>query len=368
MSSQLLVATRKGLFQFDPSDWTVRRASFLGDNLSMITRDPRDGALYAALDHGHFGVKLQRSEDDGATWTEIAAPEYPPLPDGYELKPNPISGKPIDWKLKLIWALEPGGDDQPGRLWCGTLPGGLFRSDDRGASWSIVESLWMRPEREEWFGGGYDQPGIHTVLVDPRNADHITVGISCGGAWRSEDSGATWSSTAKGMRANYMPPERAFDENIQDPHLIARCQAHPDHLGVQHHNGVFRSTDNGAHWSEIEEPAVSGFGFAVAAHPTDPNTAWFVPAIKDEKRIPVDGQVVVTRTTDGGSSWDVLRNGLPQDHAYDLTFRHSLAVSPDGAQLAFGTTTGALFVSSDGGDSWTQVHGHLPPVYAVKFA
>ena len=106
----------------------------------------------------------------------------------------------------------------------------------------------------------------------------------------------------------------------------------------------------------------------MAAHPTDPDTAWFVPAIKDEKRIPVDGQVVVTKTSDGGASWTECRAGLPQDHAYDLTFRHCLGINDDGSQLAFGTTTGALFTSADGGDSWTEVHGHLPPVYAVKFA
>ena len=90
----------------------------------MVTRDPRDGAIYAALDHGHFGVKLQRSDDDGETWTEIATPEYPPVPEGHELKPNPMSltADPIPWKLKLIWSIEPGSADQPGRLWCGTLP------------------------------------------------------------------------------------------------------------------------------------------------------------------------------------------------------------------------------------------------------
>lgn len=149
---------------------------------------------------------------------------------------------------------------------------------------------------------------------------------------------------------------------------MVQCAAQPDVLWVQHHNGVFRSTDGAERWHEIPNVAPSTFGFAVAVHPRDPDTAWFVPAIKDEKRIPVDGAVVVSRTRDGGKSFDILRNGLPQEHAYDLTFRHALAIDETGDRLAFGTTTGSLWVSENGGDSWSIVSHHLPPVYCTRFA
>jgi hypothetical protein len=103
-------------------------------------------------------------------------------------------------------------------------------------------------------------------------------------------------------------------------------------------------------------------------HPHDGDTAWFVPAIKDERRIPVDGKVVVTRTRDGGRSFEVLRDGLPQEHAYDLTFRHALDVDETGDRLAFGSTTGSLWVTEDQGDRWQCVSTHLPPIYCVRFA
>src|SRR5687767_13628805 len=82
MSARLLAATRKGLFIVDrsPNGWRVSRVALLGDNVSMALPDPRDGAIYAALDHGHFGPKMQRSEDAGTTWTEITAPAMPPRP------------------------------------------------------------------------------------------------------------------------------------------------------------------------------------------------------------------------------------------------------------------------------------------------
>ena len=125
------VSTRKGLFTLErgAAGWDIARANFVGDNVTLAMHDPRSGDLIAALNHGHFGVKLHRSRDGGATWNEIAAPKYPEKPEGYTPK-MPVEGVPVvDWSLKLVWALEPGGADQPGVIWCGTLPGGLFKSD-----------------------------------------------------------------------------------------------------------------------------------------------------------------------------------------------------------------------------------------------
>ena len=329
--------------------------------------DPRTGMLFAALNHGHFGSKMHRSRDGGATWQEVAVPKYPEKPADYVPKNTPAEGTAADWSLKLIWALAPGGRNQPGVVWCGTLPGGLFRSNDDGDSWELNRPLWDDPRREEWFGGGADHPGIHSVCVDPRDSRHVLVGVSCGGVWRTRDEGRTWDLAGTGLRAEFMPPERQFDPNVQDPHLVAQCASNPDALWIQHHNGIFKSTDGAATWSEITDVKPSTFGFPVAVHPRDPNTAWFVPAVKDEKRYPAGGCVVVNRTRDGGRTFDTLTRGLPQEHAYDLVFRHALDVDESGDRLAYGSTTGSLWFSENGGDSWNSVSTNLPPIYAVRF-
>jgi len=363
VSDRIHLATRKGWFLVERGQsgaWSVARTAFLGHPVTIALHDPRDGTTYAALNLGHFGVKLHRSADDGATWDEIAVPTYPPsVPDGLDATPSAPS-------LVQIWALEPGAATQRGRLWAGTIPGGLFRSDDGGRSWSLVESLWQAPQRRDWFGGGYDDPGIHSICIDPRDPAHMSVAVSCGGVWTSADAGATWELGTRGMYAEYMPPERREDPTIQDPHRMVQCPAAPDVMWVQHHNGAFRSADGGASWSEIAVQP-SKFGFAVAAHPRDPNTAWFVPGVKDECRIPVDGRVVVARTRDGGRSFDVLDRGLPQGHAYDLVYRHGLDVDGAGERLAMGSTTGSLWIGEGGGDRWTCVSTHLPPIYQVRF-
>ncbi|MBL8629493.1 MAG: exo-alpha-sialidase, partial [Rhodospirillaceae bacterium] len=111
---------------------------------------------------------------------------------------------------------------------------------------------------------------------------------------------------------------------------------------------------------------ISSFGFAVAVHPKNADVAWFVPAKKDEDRFPVDGNVVVNRTKDGGKTFETVKKGLPQGNAFDLIYRHGLTVDDTGNELAMGSTTGSLWSTSDGGDSWQLISAHLPPIYGVR--
>lgn len=169
------------------------------------------------------------------------------------------------------------------------------------------------------------------------------------------------------MRAGFMPPEMASDPYVQDPHRVVRCAAEADVLWNQHHSGMYRSVDGGSTWNEITDVHPSTFGFSVAAHPTDPDTAWLVPAQSDEVRIPVNGELVVTRTRDGGRTFEALSDGLPAPPVYDLIYRHALDVDSSGDRLLFGSTTGSLWASDDGGDHFRTVTNHLPPVAAVRF-
>jgi len=361
----LLAATRKGLFVVRGAGaaWHIEALHFAGEPVTQVLADPRDGAWVAALRMGHFGVKLRKSGDQGASWQEMAAPAFPPKPES-----GPGADDPTPWTVDLIWSLAAGGAREPGTLWAGCLPAGLFKSEDGGASWALNQPLWHEPRRRQWFGGGYDHAGIHSVLVDPRDAAHLTLGISCGGIWQSFDGGAHWALTAAGMRADYLPADDADDQNTQDPHCLVQCAAAPDQLWVQHHCGIYRSGDGGQHWQAVPAPAPSGFGFAVACDPRHPQRAWFVPAQADICRIPVDGRMVVTRTDDGGASFQAFGQGLPSGHAYHLVYRHALDVSGDGQTLAMASTTGGLWLSTDAGEHWQMVSNDLPPVAALRFS
>ncbi len=349
MAERALISTRKGLFVFNRngSGWEMAENHFAGTPVTFALA--ANGTIYAALRDGHFGPKTHRSDDDGKTWNEITTPAFP----------AELDGKPT---LKQVWALEVAKD---GTLWAGAIPAGLFRSNDKGATWQLVEALWQEPSRPKWFGGGYDEAGIHSISCDPRDTAHITVAISAGGVWESRDAGASWTARTKGMIAPYVPPEQSKEPENQDPHRLVHCPAYPDVLWVQHHGGVFHSRNGGAQWQELKPP-VSNFGFAVAVHPAKPDTAWFAPAHSDQRRM-VDGRVVVNRTEDGGKTFETVSRGLP-DQAYDLVYRHGLAVDETGDRLVMGSTTGGLWFSDNSGESWNMSAARLPPIYAVAFA
>lgn len=355
MEDRAWVATRKGLFELRRrSDaWRIETTSFLGEPVSMVLPPGPSGRMLAALNLGHFGVKVHASDDGGRRWEEVATPTYPEQPAD---APGPA------WKLVQIWSMVWAGRT----AWAGTLPGGLFRSDDGGASWQLNRPLWDLPKRPEWFGGGYDVPGVHSICPHPARPGELLVGVSCGGVWQTVDDGGSWQGRCAGMKAPYMPPEQAEEPNVQDPHLVVRCSAAPDALWCQHHGGIWRSDDGAANWQAVDAP-VSSFGFAVAVHPEDPKVAWFVPGVADEKRVPVGAALAVNRTRDGGRSFETLRQGLPQSDCYDLVYRHGLVVGRDGSSLLMGSTTGNLWASHDGGDRWSAVSGHLPPIYALRF-
>ena len=138
--------------------------------------------------------------------------------------------------------------------------------------------------------------------------------------------------------------------------------------GANDERGVYKTDDGGASWDLVLKIDEKTGACDVLIDPHDPDTAWFIPGVRDQLRYPRDGQLVVTRTADAGKSFDVLTNGLPQQHAYDLIFRHAFDIDGDGERLAFGSTTGNFWISETRGENWQLISSTLPPVYCVRFS
>jgi photosystem II stability/assembly factor-like uncharacterized protein len=367
-SETLILGTRKGLFilRRGGGSWEVARVEQLGLAIAYATLDPRSGTLWSCMAHEHWGQKLDRSRDGGATWEKVATPKYPEDAVIYEAWPGSGERPVKPATLRYLWVLEPGGADQPGVLYIGTEPGGLFRTEDDGDTWQLVEGLWNHPSRLPlWMGGGRDYAGIHSIIVDPRASRRVLAGISCAGVFETTDGGETWTPRNRGLKAEFLP-----DPDVEvghDVHFMDACAGQPDVLWQQNHCGIFRSTDGARSWQAVSARGqIAHFGFPIAADPEDPETAWVVPGASDEQRVPIEGGLCVCRTEDGGHTWTALRQGLPQVNCYDLVLRHALDQSGD--RVAFGSTTGNVFLSEDRGDSWTCLGHHFPPVYSVRFA
>ncbi len=355
----LLASTRKGLVTFTKhgSGWKPASIHFNGIPVSLSHYDPVRNHLWSFQDHGHWGIKVSRSGDLGKSWEEIPAPAYP---KGAEVSDG------VEASLKYIWAAMHLPEGSSHTMIIGTEPGGLFHWSEENREWTLNESLWNRPERKgQWMGGGRDHPGIHTIIRNPEDKNHWYIGISCAGVYETTDAGRTWEARNIGLKADFLPDPNA--EYGHDPHLVAMCRENPRVLWQQNHCGIFRSADGGKSWQEIgDTDTPAHFGFAIACHEEDSNRAWVAPALSDEKRVAVDHALCISRTDDGGKTWKSLRNGLPQEFAFDLVYRHALV--SQGEEVIFGTTTGNLFHSQDGGDTWQAISNHLPMVYALQLA
>ncbi|MEO0461037.1 MAG: hypothetical protein AAF219_09340 [Myxococcota bacterium] len=385
MSRRLLVGTRKGTFIVEKLNggWCPRLLGHAGQGVNFVTCHPPSGTLWAALGHGHWGAKLSRSTDDGATWEDAAQIKYPkwarylapPDPGSEEEGTGAVTVK--EATLLKLWMIAFGGDD----IYVGTIPGGLFISRDGGDNFELNRPLWdhdsrggdvsssMGSGKTAWFGtpaaadSGEFAPGLHSIVVDPRDPKRVLVAVSTAGVLETTDAGETWCGRNTGMLNDYLPNPEA--EWGHDAHYVDVCLGAPDHVWQQNHSGVFYSADGAQTWKRVSNEAAGvHFGFPVAVHDTDGQTAWVVPGKADDARMTIDGGLFVARTRDGGESWDQLRNGLPQENAYDVVYRHAL--SQHGGVLGFGSTTGNLYLSEDEGDSWHTVANNLPPVYSVR--
>ena len=393
MTNKILLGTRKGTVILDrtAAGWTPRPILHAGIPVCYVSRDPRDGTLWASLDHGHWGPKLSRSRDGGATWEDLSSLKYPEgarhilqyLPTS-DFDPEAPVGEPEygDATVYKIWIVAFGGADQPGRLYAGTIPGGLFVSDDGGDSWSLNLPLWNHESRggdlfagdatsaTHWGGTpasidyGVFEPGIHSIQVDPNDSNHIHIAASSAGVLETTDGGNSWVGRNSGLLMDNLP-EPTSDWG-HDPHYVSQCPGQPNHLWQQNHCGVFYSNDGAHHWNQVSVPEANvHFGFPIAVDDQDGQTAWVVPARTDAERMTIDGGLFVARTTDGGQSWQSLRQGLPQENAHDIVLRHGLDISGD--CLCFGSTTGNAYVSEDRGDSWHCLGNNFPPIYSVRF-
>ena len=205
----------------------------------------------------------------------------------------------------------------------------------------------------------------HSIQVAPHEAKVMVAAISAAGTFRTDDGGETWVPRNKNVAMDFAP--EPFGEVGQCVHKLLLHPAQPERVWQQNHCGVYRSDDRGDDWERLEGNGLpSGFGFPLALHPREPDAAYVIPEEGADNRVTPDGRLGVYRTADGGKSWELLQNGLPQQ-AWAAVMREGFASDKrDPAGIYFGTQSGSVFVSPNEGDEWIEVARQLPPILSVE--
>jgi len=379
---RVLVGTKKGAFILTSDgkrqNWDVAGPHFAGWELYHLKGSPVDpNRIYASQTSGWFGQIIQRSDDGGQTWqTPGSNPDELAGPDGmtkgesnkfvYEGEVGThkwYDGTQHPWEFKRVWHLEPSLTD-PNTVYAGAEDAALFKTTDGGKSWHELSGL-RRAKGHLWQPGAGGM-AVHTILLDPRNANRIFVAISAAGAFRTDDGGATWKPVNRGLQSKYELP----DPDAEVGHCVHRIAMHPSRPGVlfmQKHWDVLRSDNAGELWNEVSGNLPTDFGFPIDVHAHEPETIYVVPIKSDSEHFPIDGKLRVYRSRTGGNEWEPLTNGLPQKDCYVNVLRDAMAVdSLQPCGIYFGTTGGQVYGSPDGGDTWKPIVRDLPAVLSVE--
>ncbi|MBP6717164.1 MAG: exo-alpha-sialidase, partial [Acidobacteria bacterium] len=362
---RVLVGTRKGAFVLTSDGarkkWDVAGPFFGGWEMYHLKGSPADpNRIYASQSSGWFGQQIQRSDDGGTTWAPVGNKfEYATVPGTHMW----YDGTPHPWEFKRVWHLEPSPTD-PNTVYAGVEDAALFKSTDGGQTWNELKGLREHGTGSQW------QPGagglcLHTIILDPAKPNRIVIAISAAGAFRSDDGGETWKPINKGLISKYIPDPAA--EVGHCVHHIAMHPSRPNALFMQKHWDIMRSDNAGDSWTRVSGNLPTDFGFVIDVHAHEPETIYVVPIKSDSEHYPLDGALKVYRSRTGGTEWEALTAGLPQENCYVNVLRDAMAVDtmPD-CGIYFGTTGGQVYASADSGDSWKAIVHDLPAVVSVE--
>src|SRR5574341_1726723 len=341
---KLLVGTKKAGFVYTSDakrqKWEISEPILPGWSFFHMSADTRNSKprMYAAANHWAWGPSVAKSEDMGKTWDyrskDLASP-----PDMKEYKENRNAppGVPGDWDntpagvIGNIWNVQAGHPSEPGVVYAGTQPAGLFRSEDWGQSWRPVEGINRHENRKYWNGTGGGDSCIHSIHVHPDNPKHIRLCVGAGGSYESKDNGETWELFTHNARVTNPEGKKVLAQLVQempdmaaelppgfDPagldelHRMRVDTKNPDRIWGQAHWGAFLSEDAGVTWKDVTVGLPSFHGFPIAVTHREPDAAYVVPLDygQDNFRVALN-QFAVYRTQDSGNSWQALTKGLP---------------------------------------------------------
>jgi photosystem II stability/assembly factor-like uncharacterized protein len=328
-SQEVLVGTREGVVTIEReasgSEWRVKHRALTDRHISAIIKEPESGLTFAGAFHG----SVHASADDGKTW---------------EPRNNGLTETDV-------YSLAARRVNERVRLFAGTEPAHLFTSDDLGLHWSEVPSLRSVPSVPKWSFPAPPHIGhVKHINFDPDNPTTMYASVEVGGLLKSADAGEHWEE---------------FPSLYEDVHRLMIHPSNPRFLYAVTGRGLYVSPDAGANWEQWtrREDEIGGYPDGFVFRPSDPKLI-FMTAAHDAPgtwRTTHFAGARISRSQDGGRTWEILRNGLP-DRLQASIEAFCLEESGQSTAIFAATTSGEVFSSQDLGESWKKIITGLPPI------
>ena len=327
LSQEVLVGTKEGvaIIAREGSGWKLTHRALTDKHISAIIIEPESGLTFAGAFHG----SIHASPDGGRTW---------------EPRANGLSEA-------NVYSLASARINGHTRLFAGTEPAHLFISDDLGRRWSEVPSLRSVPSVPKWSFPAPPHIGhVKHINFEPQNPTTMYASVEVGGLLKSTDAGEHWQE---------------FPSLYEDVHRTMIHPSNPKFLYAVTGRGLYVSPEGGATWDQWtrREDEIGGYPDGFVFRPSDPKTI-FMTAAHDAPgtwRTTHFAGARISRSKDGGRSWEVLRNGLP-DRLQASIEAFCLEEAGKSSAIFAATTAGEILSSEDNGESWKQIISGLAPI------
>ncbi len=246
---------------------------------------------------------------------------------------------------KEIWWVEQ--HSKTGELWAGVSPSAMFKSADRGDSWTECEQLQSLPTIKEWtFPNPPHISHVKHVSLHPSDPDQVLGAVEEGWIIRSQDGGQTWQNLRNGCEF--------------DAHTVYFMPDNPKVVITTSGKGVYRSEDGGESFVKTTQGMDRRYMVHLVSHPSRPNVMFTAAAEVPPPgwTRPEGGNTAVYRSDDQARTWRRLTGGLPELMVPAPRCAAGDPEDPD--TVYFGFTDASIWRTSNGGESFERVLDLMP--------
>jgi uncharacterized protein (TIGR03437 family) len=355
-------------------NWTPLTDSQPSIATGAITIDPKNpDTIYVGTGEGnrcalcYYGAGLLKSTNGGATWTQIGGPgsvRAPSVPAFLTTSFSQVAIDPSNSSVLYVstsfGTSSSASNEGVDTATLTSLQVGVWKSTDAGATWRNVDP-----------GGTNGQFSAHDVIVDPRNPSRVFAAMRTIGIFRSEQGGepGTWQLVGGGLPdvgsnpqgTPSTSPYRRAVMAIGPP--IAPSTNTTFYVAVARTNstllGIYRSTDNGVTWFQVTNPPAGGqanYNLDIQVDPSDSNVLYYGTSANNSFT-----SGTLWRSSDGGQTWtditlgDNTTGGLHAD-------THQITIAPANPNIVFTGNDGGIWRTTNaksGPVAWTQLNNGL---------